>query len=644
MSTRPLLQQYDDGGDHHHATRWQKACVMARLVRPDAIWITIGSVVGVAASVAQTLVPYQLSSLIQEISNTATHETHPRDMLLRGLIGLGAAGVASSLLAGLRGAVFTAITGRLNVRLRSRLFDELLRLDMNFYDTCLTGDVMSRLTSDTSTFADLACLNMNVFMRGTAQAAVVVVFMAASCLCLSLLSMVLVPAMVALTALHGRRLATLSKTVQKRLAEANAAAQEAIGAMATVKGFCLERSAYDTYVHRLLTCLRGQFTHAAVYGSYTCITSLLPHGVTVATLWYGGVYLVPRGDLTAGGLVGFLMYQQSLANAFLALGEAAASTSSAVGAVDRVADLLLLRHRRYDVHSGNGENTENTENVMVTVSPDNDENDIRLGLRRRQDSDGRGACVQFRGITFVYPSRPERIVLRDLCLDVPAGACVAVVGKSGGGKSTLVRLLQRLYDAQQGAIFIDGIDIRNIPHEVLRRRLLSYVPQEPVLFARSVRRNIALGLDETDLNQTDIETAARLANAHEFVSQLPEGYETQCGERGVTLSGGQKQRLAIARALVRRPRVLVLDEATSALDAESEQEVKRQMTVMTPSCTVIVIAHRLSTVCHAQKIAVIEEGSVVEEGDHAQLLRDHPDGVYARLCRFSFSTADQRII
>ena len=332
--------------------------------------------------------------------------------------------------------------------------------------------------------------------------------------------------------------------------------------------------------------------------------TFLTAAVTAGVLFYGG-NLVLGSTMSAGSLVSFMLYQQSLSASFQALGDVFSALSAAVGAADKVVELI---NREPDF--------------------------IDSGLERPDTFSGR---LELRNVTFSYPARPNTIVLRDFSLQVNPGEVVALVGPSGGGKSSIVKLLERQYLPSTGSVLIDGRDLGTFDPSWLRRKM-ALVSQEPVLYARSIRRNIIYGMEVEDglaehevPTQEMIENAARRANAHEFIMALPEGYDTESGERGVQLSGGQKQRLAIARALVRDPVVLLLDEATSALDSDSEAIVQEALDRTMVGRTVLVIAHRLSTVQDADRIIVIQKGSIVETGTHDELL--DRQGAYANLVR-----------
>lgn len=338
--------------------------------------------------------------------------------------------------------------------------------------------------------------------------------------------------------------------------------------------------------------------------AYMTNNTFLTAAVVAGVLFYGGS-LVLDGVMSAGALVSFMLYQQSLSASFQSLGDVFSALSAAVGAADKVVEL-------------------------INKKPAFEE-------RGSEEPDTFVGHLELRDVSFSYPARPSSMVLNNFNLTVQPGEVVALVGPSGGGKSSIVKLLERQYLPSSGAVLVDGRDLGSYQPGWLKRKM-ALVSQEPVLYARSIKRNIIYGMETEDgvpesevPTQNEIEEAARLANAHDFICALPEQYDTECGERGVQLSGGQKQRLAIARALVRKPSVLLLDEATSALDADSEAVVQEALDRTMVGRTVLVIAHRLSTVQGADRIVVIKKGTVVEMGTHEDLLERQ--GAYALLVK-----------
>lgn len=537
--------------------------------------------------------------------------------------------VCCGFFSGARGSIFTVVGGRVNARLRTQLMSSLLAQDVGFFDITKTGDITSRLCSDTTLVGDQVTLNVNVFLRAFVQALGVLLFMFMISWELSLMAFVSVPAITVLSKWYGQYIRKLTKLTQKKLADANGVSEAAIGSMPTVKAFGAEDAEMREYSKFIERYIRLNVKSAYAYLWYCSAITSLPQLVTSLVLLYGGM-LIQSGEITGGQLVSFLLYLSSLSDAFNMMGSIFSSLTQAVGAADKVFELM---HRKPRVKKWAG-------------SPPED--DGITTLRHKYDGEFPEKCmgeVSLEGVTMFYPARPRRKVLDDMNFVAPPGTVVALVGPSGGGKSSVVSLVQHLYEAQEGRIKIDGNDVHELAPDFLTRSV-AVVSQEPTLFARSVARNIIFGLEggNNEPSFQEIVDAAKLANAHNFIESLPEGYDTDVGERGVQLSGGQKQRIAIARALVRKPKVLLLDEATSALDAESEALVQDAIDNMIgkgdtrdEACkeigegmTVIVVAHRLSTVRNADKICVVKAGKIVETGTHDNLI-GKAGGEYAKL-------------
>jgi ATP-binding cassette subfamily B protein len=387
--------------------------------------------------------------------------------------------------------------------------------------------------------------------------------------------------------------------VQDALARAGEVAEEALSGVRTVRAFAAEQGEARRYAAAVWgsfdVARRCTVTSAAFMG----ISSFAAYGALALVLWYGG-HLVARGALTIGGLTSFLVYTLIVASSISELSDLLAELMKAIGTAERIFELL----DRAPAMDGAG-----------ALDPPR--------LEGRWD---------LQGVSFSYPSRPDAPVLRGLHLTIRPGEVIALVGPSGGGKSTVAALLLRLYDPTEGRLLLDGHDLRALSPDWLRRQI-GVVAQEPLLFSSSVADNIRYG--RPDASDAEVEAAARAANAHEFIARFPDGYRTRVGERGVQLSGGQKQRVAIARAVLKDPRVLLLDEATSALDAESEHLVKEALDRLMRGRTTLLIAHRLSTVKGANRVIVIDKGRVVQSGDHASLIAE--DGLYRRLVERQFA-------
>ncbi|CAL8468414.1 g7954 [Coccomyxa elongata] len=569
----------------------------------DTPLLLLAFLAGAAAALGQALIPYYTGVIIDCASIDPDPKEFQWTCLKLVVVSLGCA-----VFTGIRGGLFTIGMTRLNVRIRTSLFDALMRQEIAFFSATRTGEITSRLSADTTTVSDQICLNLNVGLRSLTQAAMVLVFMFRASWRLSVITFIIIPAIILITKVYGAYYRELAKAVQKELADANTVAEESLSSMTTVRAHAAEDSARAAYQACLKKFYTLQLKEALAYGSYMICTTFLPNAVNVVTLYYGG-NLVLNDMMSAGALVSFMLYVASLNGAFQALGDVFSAIAAALGAADKVIELIQ----------------------RVPKMPE-------AGNLRPSTFCGR---LELQDVSFSYPSRPTSRVLDSISLRVNPGEVVALVGPSGGGKTSIVKLVERFYLPDSGAVLLDGRDVGLYDPRWLKRRV-ALVAQEPVLFARSVRRNICYGMEEEDgvapgdvPSAADVERAARLANAHDFISAMPEGYDTDCGEKGVSLSGGQKQRIAIARALVRNPTVLLLDEATSALDSDSEAVVQEALDRMMKNHTVLVIAHRLSTVAGADRILVISSGTVAEEGTHESLAE--AGGLYSALVRRQFS-------
>ncbi|XP_066289459.1 ABC-type oligopeptide transporter ABCB9-like [Branchiostoma lanceolatum] len=555
--------------------------------KPDILYLLIATAFLFGAAVSDIFEPYYTGQVIDGIAIEKSQAKFTRAIVIMTLLS-----IASSVCAGLRGGVFKVCIARLNIRLRNLLFKSVTQQEIGFFDSVKTGEITSRLTSDTSTMSDMLSLNLNIFLRSFVRGAGTLVFMFKLSWQLTIFTLVIVPVVAGVSKVYGKYFKKLSKTVQDSLARANEVAEETIASLRTVRSFAHESGECDRYREMLKTTYKLNVKEALAFGGYAMTTRTLELTMTVLTLYYGG-HLVITDRLTGGNLVSFILYQMELGDAIEDIGYVYTGLMQAVGASEKVFEYI---DRKPEVQN-NG-----------LLAPDKLEGHI-----------------EFKDVSFAYPARKDIPVLKDVSFKVSPGEVVALVGPSGSGKSTCVNLLEHFYETMSGQVLLDGNPIKAYDHKFLHR-MIALVGQEPVLFARSIKDNISYALDNCSLEE--VQHVARQANAHQFITELPEGYDTEAGEKGMQLSGGQKQRVAIARALIRRPAVLLLDEATSALDSESEHLVQQAINNL-HGHTVIVIAHRLSTVEKADRIIVIDKGSVAEQGLHKELMQR--DGLYAKL-------------
>ena len=489
---------------------------------------------------------------------------------------------------------------RITADLRAAVYNHITTLSPSFFEVTRTGEVLSRLTAYTTLIKTVIGSSASIALRNSFMfvgSAAMLVYTSTS---LSLMVALTLPGVIIPMIVVGRLVRRLARASQDRIADTSAHAAETIQAMQTVQSFTHEkadREVFGTAVEHSFDAARYRIYARA---GMTAIAIVLVFSGIVGTLWLGAQDVL-NGTMSAGTLGQFVLYSVLCATSIGALSEVWCEVQLAAGATERLVELLTVEA---DIKA--------PENPQSLPSP------------------ARGE-VTFEAVHFSYPSRPKLAALAGVSLHVGSGETVALVGASGAGKSTVFQLLSRFYDPQQGAILIDGVDIKFAePHAV--RGALSIVPQETVIFAKSVLDNIRFG--RPDARREEVIAAAEAAQASEFIDRLPEGYDTLLGERGVTLSGGQRQRLAIARAILRNAPILLLDEATSALDAESEVLVQKALGHLMGGRTTLVIAHRLSTVLRADRIIVFEAGQIIASGTHDDLLAQ--GGLYARLAKLQF--------
>jgi ATP-binding cassette subfamily B protein len=569
-------------------------------LRPYRLQIGLAVLFLLLAAASTLAFPIALKSLIDH--GFVSAEPGQQLMNLRGHFGaLFAVGAALGLFSAARFYMVTWLGERVTADLRSAVYAHVVQQSPEFFETTQTGEVISRLTTDTTLVQTVVGSSLSMGLRNTvmglgALLMLVVTNPAVMAQVLGMLVLVVLPSLY-----FGRRVRKLSRASQDRVADTSAIAAEVLNAMPVVQSYVQEQREAGRF---------SQATEAAfdTARKRTRIRSVLVGFIITATfgalLWglYQGTQSVIEGRITAGHLGQTVVFVIILISSVAVLSEVYGDLLRAAGATERLMELL------------------------ATCSPVADPAHPH-GLPATRG----GSAVRFEDVTFHYPSRPATAALRHLRLQIEPGETVALVGPSGAGKSTVLQLLLRYYDTRSGRITVDGVDVRNARLKDLRERI-GIVPQDSVIFSTSALENIRYGRPQA--SEEEVVAAAKAAHAHEFISALPEGYQSFLGERGVRLSGGQRQRISIARAMLKNPPLLLLDEATSALDSESERMVQAALEAAMQGRTTIVVAHRLATVQRADRILVLDGGELVEDGTHAELMAR--SGLYARLASMQF--------
>lgn len=486
--------------------------------------------------------------------------------------------------------------------IRSVIYRHILTLSASFFEQIKTGDVLSRLTTDTTLLQSVIGSTISVALRNMLLLIGGLVMLGITSWRLTGLVLIVVPVVIFPIIFLGRRVRSLSKRSQEKIGDLNIYANETIHEVRTVQAFTHEEEDNRKFQQLVQEAFHTAVRRIKWRSALTAIVIALIFGAVSVVLWVGG-HAVLTGDLTAGELSAFVFYAIVVAGSVGALSEVGGDLQRAAGAAERLTEMLEMQSE-----------------IKAPPHPLY----LKLPVKGK---------ISFDQVSFSYPSRPDVSALKKISININPGEKVALVGPSGAGKTTFFQLLLRFYDPQQGKILIDDVNICDLtPHHL--RQQIGLVSQDPVIFDMSVMENIRYGNPEA--LDAAVYQAAEAAFATEFIEKLPQGFDTVLGERGIRLSGGQRQRLAIARALLRNPPLLLLDEATSSLDAESEQMIQQALVHLTKDRTTLVIAHRLSTVRQVDRILVIDQGEIVTQGSHLQLIKQ--EGLYARLAALQFQS------
>ncbi len=487
--------------------------------------------------------------------------------------------------------------------IRDQVFQHVIKMDAEFFEVTKTGEVLSRLTADTTLIQSISGVGLSIVLRSSIQFVGSLFLLAYTNLKLMGILLLIFPFVVTPVILLGRWLRQLSRETQDRVADASGHASEVLNAVEVVQAFTAEVLESERFGKAIASSFRTAVKRTKVRALFSTVATTCVFGSLIFVLWVGAQGVL-AGEITGGELGQFVLYSMFVAVSAGMLTEMWGEVQRAAGAMERLSVLLTL-----------------TPTIRAPADP----------AEFPEQSVG---SICFESVSFSYPSRPDLLAVDEFSLDIAPGENIAFVGPSGAGKSTLFQLLLRFFNPTSGRILIDGVDITLAAPEDVRKRL-GIVPQETIVFGANAAENIRFG--RPDAADEQVMAAARAASAHEFIEQLENGYDTFLGEKGARLSGGQKQRIAIARAILKDPPILLLDEATSSLDAENERLVQAALEFLQKDRTTIVVAHRLATVLHADRIVVIDQGQILDVGRHAELIERN--SMYSRMVRLQFGNA-----
>ena len=555
----------------------RKSMRLFKYVKPYSGTFAIGLVFLFLSSLSSMVFPYLTGQLVDAANQEFLDQINKIALLLMLVFFLNA------IFSYFRIYLFAIVTQKTLASLRQATYDQLIRLKMQFFSERRVGELNSRISSDISLLQETLTTTIAEFLRQFIIISIGVVLLAFISVKLTLLMLSLVPLVIVIAVIFGKKIKILSKTAQDKVAESNVIVEETLQAIATVKAFVNETFEFGRYRDKTNEIIGVSLTAAKWRGAFASFIIFCLFGSIVAVIWYG-VILVQDNQMSVGDLFTFILYSVFVGASLGGIADLYSQLQKAIGATENLLEIF---------------DEEKEEERLI-------ENSIIV----------KNGQIEFKDVSFNYPNRNDVTVLKNLSFSIKSGQQVALIGPSGAGKSTITALILKFYKANQGSIFIDGEPIDNYSLSRLRNAM-AIVPQDVVLFGGSIYDNILYG--KPSASKEEVREAARQANAIDFIESFPEGFDTIVGERGVQLSGGQRQRIAIARAILKNPRILILDEATSSLDSQSEQAVQQALDQLMIGRTSLVIAHRLSTIQKADKILVLKDGSLVESGTHDEL-------------------------
>lgn len=574
-----------------------KALKIFRFILPYKSTFLIGIVFLLLSLTTNLIFPKLIGEIVAVIEGKSTYELNQVVLFLIGIL------ILQSLFSFGRIYFFSIVSEKGMADIRRTLYSKIVSLPIPFFEQRRVGELMSRITSDVQALQDVLSFTLAELFRSLATVVVGIVIICFISWKLTIFMLATFPVAIVVAMFFGRYIRKLSKKAQDELANANVVVEETLQSVTIVKAFTNEFLEVNRYGDALARVIDASLKAARFRGGFVSFIIFALFGGIVGVVWYGAT-LVQSGEMPFSELMTFIFYTMFIGGSIGGLGDMYAQIQKTLGASERLLEILDEKSE-VDVKA----------NVQpITVSGN----------------------IAFENVRFSYPTRPDMTVLKGVSLEVPAGRKIALVGYSGAGKSTIVQLLMRYHTPQGGTIFVDGQNIQSFDITAYRQNI-AVVPQEVILFGGTIRENIAYG--KPNATHEEVREAARKANALDFIESFPDQLETIVGERGIKLSGGQRQRIAIARAILKDPKILILDEATSSLDAESEKLVQEALDGLMQNRTTIIIAHRLATVRNVDCIYVIKDGSIFESGTHEELALNE-NGLYAGLIKLQFELVE----